>query len=513
MRSQNIKVNNVKSFSSVGKAGCLGLLALGLALVNPVMGSVYANGGSIGVGDTGSSGTGDTSKVSSVTFSFGTPVGVADLTPVSSNGASAKYSVKATVSVENSGGYVVYLGSNKSELVGKNTGTTINAVTGSSTYEGLPLNSWGYNAVEGETAGDSFQAIPTNNRGDIIGENTSNNIKSDEKTFTLSFATRIGNDKPADTYENQVRMSVVSSPLEITNAFGIETMQDMTSEVCDEVEVGTTDRLRDVRDDKMYWVRKMPDNQCWMVQNLALDLGTEWPDASLSDYDLPGGTRPTATASSVTSSTMSETTAATGSWRFGDLVINNPETASNCGSGKSSLSACSTQFTDVSGKTASNDSDFYINNGKKTVVGDTYDAHYLAGNYYQWNTATAGSGGTMGAGETSKSICPKNWRLPQSNTTAVGSFQGLVNAGDIGTDVAKFTGNGYFFVRGGGIYSVSGGVDGAGDFGRYWSSTAYANTYNPNNMSYDLRFTSSNQLRTDDSYHRYHGYSVRCVAR
>ena len=270
-----------RKVNSFGIASCVGLLALGLLAANPIAGNaVYAFDSAPDDGGTGNAGSNtDSSTItSSVNIAFTPESGSASLTPISADGASARYSIKATVGVENSGGYTVYLGSNKSELTGKNTGATINGVTSSSAYEELPLNSWGYNAIEGETAGTTFSKVPTNNRGDVIASNNSTNIKEDSKTFTLSFAAHIGNDKPADTYENEITLSVVSSPLEVTNAFGVRYMQDFVAGAngtCSEVEVGTTAQLIDKRDGKYYWVAKLVDNNCWMVQNLDLDLGTE----------------------------------------------------------------------------------------------------------------------------------------------------------------------------------------------------------------------------------------------
>lgn len=54
----------------------------------------------------------------------------------------------------------------------------------------------------------------------------------------------------------------------------------------------------------------------------------------------------------------------------------------------------------------------------------TYDAHYKMGNFYQWNTAVAGSGTGLSSPENAKndadallnateSICPRGWRLPR----------------------------------------------------------------------------------------------------
>ena len=41
-----------------------------------------------------------------------------------------------------------------------------------------------------------------------------------------------------------------------TPTFGIQYMQDMTTEICERAEVGTAQQLEDVRDGKKYWVEK-----------------------------------------------------------------------------------------------------------------------------------------------------------------------------------------------------------------------------------------------------------------
>lgn len=57
----------------------------------------------------------------------------------------------------------------------------------------------------------------------------------------------------------------------------------------------------------------------------------------------------------------------------------------------------------------------------------TYDAHYLIGNFYFWNAATAGSGGKITDKTARDSICPKNWRLPTTSNDG-GDFPNLFNA-------------------------------------------------------------------------------------
>ncbi len=54
----------------------------------------------------------------------------------------------------------------------------------------------------------------------------------------------------------------------------IASMQEMTSEICQNSSVGDSKRLVDKRDLKRYWVTKLADDKCWMTQNLDLDLNT-----------------------------------------------------------------------------------------------------------------------------------------------------------------------------------------------------------------------------------------------
>ena len=49
-------------------------------------------------------------------------------------------------------------------------------------------------------------------------------------------------------------------------------MQEMTSSICENSPQLATKQLRDIRDGKYYWVTKLADGNCWMTQNLDLDL-------------------------------------------------------------------------------------------------------------------------------------------------------------------------------------------------------------------------------------------------
>ena len=57
-------------------------------------------------------------------------------------------------------------------------------------------------------------------------------------------------------------------------------MQEMTSEVCASTATGVSAQLKDVRDNKYYWVTKLADGKCWMTQNLDLDLNASYPSCA-----------------------------------------------------------------------------------------------------------------------------------------------------------------------------------------------------------------------------------------
>ncbi len=436
--------------------------------------------------------------ISTVNISFSPTSGSASLTPTSASGASALISIKATVGVENSGGYVVYLGSTSSALTGKTTSQTVPSLSSATAYDNLPVNTWGYNATETTTApaNPTLSAMPANTRGVTIGSNSSTSIKSDSKTFQLSFAANIGPDKPADTYENQVTLSVISSPLEITNEFGIETMQEMSASICAGVAANTSDQLRDTRDGKYYWVTKLADGKCWMTQNLDLDLSTSKPltpnDSDVSVNWTPSFNTATQAASGTVNSGIQTETR---SWSLGNYRITKPTESSSCGYPKNDLSQCATQFTAYNTPTTQNKDE---------------NAHYIVGNHYQWNAATAGTGGSIISGQAISSICPKGWKLPESNVTTAGSFGGLTNAYSIGSNVIKLTSSPLYFVRGGYVHQLTSYLFyGAGSNGNYWSSTPSSDA----SRAYYLDFSGTNSVAASASDYRAVGRSVRCIAR
>lgn len=484
MRKSQRKVN------VAGSASCISFLLLAFLLVNPLIG----NSANALEGEE-SEVSPQATTISTVNIAFSPTEGSASMAPSATASASAKSLVKATVSVENSGGYSVYMGSNSANLTRVGGTETIAPITGTKKYGEMTTNTWGYAwARNADTVADDaqYKAISTAGRGETLYTNASTSIPSETMTYALSFAANIGADKPAGTYRNSVTMSVVSLPLEIVGLTSLANMQDMTTAVCAASKSGDTAQLKDMRDGKYYWVGKLTDGKCWMTQNLDLDLSTS-KALTPSDSDVAANWTPGyATATSATSSTILASDTGQRSWNLGDYRIINPTTASSCGSGKNSAANCSSQFTAYATPVVAN--------------GDE-NAHYILGNHYQWNAATAGTGGTISSGQAAGSICPKGWRLPTSG--ASGEFQALVSAGNLGTSVANLNRAPYYFVRGGSVDQGSNLFIYAGMNGTYWSSTPVSGSAS---NSYNLYF-DANHFVVSATDARQGGRSVRCVAR
>ena len=295
-------------------------------------------------------------------------------------------------------------------------------------------------------------------------------------------------------------------------------MQEMTPESCAASQEGDTKRLIDSRDNKYYWVAKLADGNCWMTQNLDLDLNgrTLTPaDSDVSgnwDFDTEAPKTGGGWYSSIDQGSTSYS--AIQGWNLGEYVKTSPTATTSCTS-YSDLSECTSQFTQVTSSMAPYTE--AVNEGKLpaenvAVSGNNYDAHYLVGNYYSWPAATAGSGNNVASsGDATNSICPANWRLPLSggSNTENGNFYNLLN--QYGLTDSTTSGNNniatspLYFVYSG--YAVPGRyLISTGYYGRYWSGRAYGS-----GTAYILYFYSS-YVGSPGGYIRYPGLSVRCVA-
>ena len=155
----------------------------------------------------------------------------------------------------------------------------------------------------------------------------------------------------------------------------------------------------------------------------------------------------------------------------------------------------------------------YGNNYQK-IVKDQYSCKpntLNAGNWYNFPAATAGSNNASTSTEKNmpNSICPKGWQLPpnsgnKSYNTLIRTAYGLTATNSDSTLLNNST---MSFVRLGYYRYDYGSLNGRGDHGNYWSSTAYSSV-----LSHYLNFLSGN-LNPQHGTNRAIGYSIRCVSR
>lgn len=431
-----------------------------------------------------------------------------EVTPTQ-DGTFSSNTAALSISTNNETGYSLYMATSNSEntLTSQNPSISnvISAVNGGDngvTSADFGNNTWGYNLSQ-ETVSDAtaYKAVPTAT-GDTAIISTSSPAEADN--YNLTFGTKVDTSLPSGTYSNNVVVSVVANPAFAPVFDGIQTMQEMTSTICADTAENDTAQLTDTRDGKKYWVTKLADGNCWMTQNLDLDLYTSkalTPD----DSDVSSNWTPTNSTLADGTQTTTDYTAVW-SWNLGDYVLTTPNAGTSCGtSGISDFGDCTgVGFQSIAGMAPMTDG-----NATDVISDNTYNAHYHVGNHYTWNAATAGTGGTITSTNATDSICPKGWQLPTSNNSNSGSFQALTNAYSISSNTDGSTAlvsAPLYFVRSGNV--DSGSLRYAGNSGGYWSSTAYSSTSRAYRLSFDSGYV-------DPSYdlNRYFGQSVRCLAR
>ena len=302
----------------------------------------------------------------------------------------------------------------------------------------------------------------------------------------------------------------INGLLDITN------MQEMTPEICSKSAEGDTKQLVDIRDGKKYWIAKLADGNCWMTQNLDLDLqaGMELtPDNTDIDSNWdPGATTFTRGKDGSENDNLVQ------SWDMGVAVWKTPDSLSWCTPTDNLYnSSCSAVWQNVS------DGSLWFSLESIDADGDpvdsnthTYDAHYLAGNHYSYLAATAGTGRNASSNYTiaTGSICPKGWKLPTSGDRfdkTSGSFYNLFEHYGIntsGTGPMDINLMPLYFVRAGNIRPTY-NLNLAGSNADYYSSVAYSSTqayYMDSNGPMGIA-----KLNASNWHSRYLGFSIRCV--
>ncbi|MBR2997268.1 hypothetical protein IKF33_02465, partial [Candidatus Saccharibacteria bacterium] len=146
----------------------------------------------------------------------------------------------------------------------------------------FPINSWGYTGgldKSEETGGydcstnycpilaynsDSSSYAPNHIINQTDAPSTTSNTD-------ITFGAKVDISKPSGTYSTSVTFTAITNyvPHPITNGMS---MTDIDANTCSDTPLETTYTVVDPRDNKSYAVAKLADGNCWMQDNLALDL-------------------------------------------------------------------------------------------------------------------------------------------------------------------------------------------------------------------------------------------------
>ena len=571
-----MKLNKITKRKSLGLVSCFGLLGLlAVMMLCPVAGNKASAEGEV----TETKNTMARALVKPViSVALDARVDV-DVVPTST-GSFSTNSMNLTVSTNNTSGFAVLLngidGTDLKATSSTNT-SSIKSITAAADQTGFANNTWGAYVNEAEPSASTVYQPVTESPTQMTKTDTANA----KTTYKLAFGAKVNTEIPAGTYQRQVLVSVVANPLEVDSLLDMVYMQDMTPEICAHSSEGDTTQLMDSRDGKMYWVAKMKDGRCWMTQNLALTFGDPTTNPTFvnkltsSDSDLAQQKFDTVTGAMVNMAGVptewSYTTGTykmqnteftvpaaitnppqtdTRSWNLGEWVLATPLLTTSCGDVTNIATCTKVGFVNVAdttkfkpgytatygnwqGANATNNTLVAVNctewsgsGTSKVCTAGTYDEHYLIGNYYQYNTATAGSGGTITNADAKNSICPKGWQLPTAGSQAdgkSGSFQNLLSKYGVASSVSGTGVDGVayniaagplYFVRSGYVYlpTTAGTFRDAGAYGIYWSSRGAAYTSSTSATAYYLQVEPSAVVPSDGPTNRWVGFPLRCLS-
>ena len=499
-----------------------------------------------------------------------------NITPTGNDGTFSSSSTTVTVATNNPDGYSLYL--NTIDDTNAMTSTspsqnsaTISALSSPTTATGFLPNTWGYSLSQDTVADPTYSAVPLTSTA--IQKTNSSATKD---TYALSFGAKIDTSLPAGQYSNSVMLSAVANPIVISNLQNLVYMQDMTSNICQDTKAANgantvtpgnevEKRLIDVRDGKEYWVAKLADGNCWMTQNLALDLE---PGKKLTSGDTDLNSKETWTV--LTSAELVDTVKVSDSvnyaWPTEDTVTGFPVSSEYYSTRSWSLGN-EYVMVDPEGKfSCSTGEGFSCKRFSKKSSLSSYDEHFVVGSFYQYNTAAAGSAGAKVFSEdlndvdwlkdVEDSICPRGWTLPASGRNNIinegwpydraKSFyrlfyaygypktgKAVIGSTDAETELLAQTNwiiykygaftqikntdiNGasqnpnklpMSFVDGGHFDPSANNVVNAGIYGQYWSSTLAGS-----GAAFDY-VNSKGSIRPANVDGRYLGFAVRCLAR
>ncbi len=308
-------------------------------------------------------------------------------------------------------------------------------------------------------------------------------------TTDVYFGVLTDNTVLPDTYTLDIDFYAITTLATIDNLTYMQEFKSISeadlANVKDSMVLEQQYQLKDIRDEKSYYIAKLKDNNIWMTQNLDHDIVTTEDFYTPDNTDIPAKW----TAGTATYATNNTT------WDNSNTTIESYDPGDLC------------QYIDYGTASGFDDCSGYYESAEVL--------HRHIGNYYNWTAAVAMNDSSIYAdyqyqgGSVNHSICPAGWTIPSNNI-----YNNLVSSlsltGGVGGNV--FLEPIYFAFAGrrsnpygttGTFYSTENGYYWTNDFKSGSTSVAY---------NFFLRY----EVNTVESYKesfRSQGLSVRCIAR
>lgn len=439
--------------------------------------------------------------------------------------------IAATISTNSAFGYTLAIedADNNTSLTSETSEDAFTSTfSGNRTEETMENNTWGF-SIDAE----NFYKIPVKN-SPVIVKRVQSHIDGDSDSSTVTIGAKIGQSITSGLYTDRLLLSAYANGVDgdpegvdpssrmpeeigsdgdpsedfdpenpnvcITNKtiYDISTMQRMSSCICANTTTPTIQAteiaweptsdtskvprvvLKDRRDNSKYLVSKLADGNCWMSQNLDLDL--------VAGEALTNKTTDLNSKASWTPSLSTETTIET-LWTASEpYSYKRPDSGLYLKQG-------------------------YVNSSTPTENSDEY-LWEKVGKHYNWIAATAGSGSLVNNANTNAqdSICPKGWMLPAWNGEK--SYSNLLGRSFYYYNYQSLSGRWTtsplnYVVAGYRQTSNVANLLNYGEIGLLWSSTLSNDTSKASHTSFNR---NSSSLTTSTNY-KNQGMNIRCVAR
>ena len=338
------------------------------------------------------------------------------------------------------------------------------------------------------------------------------NGSGEGSSITVTYDSYISAGQPAGAYMGKVKYTLVypndaSMPIDIETAYalagkqkynGYYKIQDMNPIICSGVNQYNGDSMAsviDVRDNRIYKIAKLIDNNCWMLENLALD-----------------PTDPTTAANMSTSNTNASAEA------IANLLNGGSSTTGESSVAVADLDTNFNSYTEPR-----------INNASKdTLVGGyglaSNNGQSKVGIYYNFCAATVGTycydENYALDGTAYQDICPTGWRMPLSMKISQSTSDYYV----LGTllDISYYVPDGVFYgdkvidylttlsINLSGVYYNNSAHD-QNEKGYWWSSEADYGDGVILRSDYDSEYSDYSVFPLLYS-ERSNGHTIRCIA-